>query len=131
LSSGAPSLTRISALFLTLIVIVLVISVVALYQSVAAYQSRRVVESINFMVIGLSGLALSTYIILQTRRRMMKITLTKEAKVVVTLTCPKCGFKSIRDFQKGDFVFKRVDPCPKCSEAMLITAIYREVSQEG
>ena len=131
MSSGAPSLTRISALFLTLIVIVLVISVVALYQSVAAYQSRRVVESINFMVIGLSGLALSTYIILQTRRRMMKITLTKEAKVVATLTCPKCGFKSIRDFQKGDFVFKRVDPCPKCSEAMLITAIYREVSQEG
>jgi hypothetical protein len=37
----------------------------------------------------------------------------------------------VRDFQRGDFVFKQTDQaCPKDNEKMTISAIYREVKDK-
>jgi hypothetical protein len=45
--------------------------------------------------------------------------------------CAKCGFKNIREFKRGDFVFKETDePCPKDNQKMIISAIYREVKDK-
>ena len=32
--------------------------------------------------------------------------------------------------ERGDFVFKELDPCQKCNEKMLVTAIYKEVREK-
>lgn len=40
---------------------------------------------------------------------------------------PECTFKEIRDFEKGDYILKKIDnTCPKCagSEGMTIFGIY-------
>jgi ribosomal protein L40E len=50
--------------------------------------------------------------------------------ITTTIECRKCGFKSVREFQRGDYIFKEVEPCQKCNEKMLITAIYREVKEK-
>ncbi len=43
---------------------------------------------------------------------------------------PKCGFKNIREFERGDYIFKEVEECPKCEEKMMISSIYREAEEE-
>ena len=48
-----------------------------------------------------------------------------------TVQCTKCGFKNIREFKRGDFVFKETEEiCPKDSLRMVISAIYREVKDK-
>jgi uncharacterized ferredoxin-like protein len=48
-----------------------------------------------------------------------------------TVQCQKCGFKNVREFQKGDFVFKETtEMCPKDNLKMIIAAIYREVKDK-
>lgn len=37
----------------------------------------------------------------------------------------ECDFKEIRDFQKGDYIFKPVEAtCPKCTGTMQILGVY-------
>jgi hypothetical protein len=37
----------------------------------------------------------------------------------------ECGFKEIRDFEKGDYVLKVLDmPCPKCQGGLTIQGVY-------
>jgi DNA-directed RNA polymerase subunit RPC12/RpoP len=47
-----------------------------------------------------------------------------------TIECNKCGVKNVREFQRGDYIFKETERCQKCNEKMLITAIYREVKEK-
>jgi hypothetical protein len=82
------------------------------------------------LLIGFLGVALSTYVLFQTRRRIMGLRI-EIPPITTTVECKKCGFKSVREFQRGDYVFKEVGPCQKCNEKMLITAIYREVKEKG
>jgi hypothetical protein len=50
---------------------------------------------------------------------------------MTTIECRKCGSKSVREFQRGDYVFKELEPCQKCpDDKMLITAIYKEVKEK-
>ncbi|GAG91999.1 unnamed protein product, partial [marine sediment metagenome] len=83
----------------------------------------------SFLAIGFFGLALSVYMLLQTRGKPMHVAL-ELPKVITTLECPKCDFKNIRDFQKEDYIFKETGPCQKCNETMTITAIYREAKKK-
>ena len=51
--------------------------------------------------------------------------------VTTTMECSKCGFKNVRDFQRGDYIFKETEQqCPKCNEKMSIASIYREVKEK-
>jgi hypothetical protein len=79
---------------------------------------------------GVIALTLSTYMLLQSRRTsvMMK---TVSSKMMTTIECRKCGFKNVRDFQRGDYVYKELEACQKCPEdKMIITAIFREVKEK-
>ena len=51
-------------------------------------------------------------------------------KVMTTVECKKCGTKDVREFERGDFVFKELDKCDKCEENKIITAIYKEVKEK-
>ncbi len=47
----------------------------------------------------------------------------KQVKTITVVKCTKCSFKMERDFQKGDFVFKRLGTC-SCGGELYIDAIY-------
>ena len=120
---------RISSLFLAIILVTLVLAIAALYQAVHAFRNQDFNAGINFAMIGATTLALSTYMLFQTRRKMRKFTI-KMQRVATTILCQKCGFKTIRDFQRGDYIFKEAEECPKCNEKMLVASIYREAKEK-
>jgi len=127
--SETESPRRISSLFIAIIVIVLALSTVAIFQGAEAYRIGETGTGHSFMLIGVSGLALSAYMLFQTRRRALQLTI-KLPSVTTTLLCQKCGFKNLREFQRGDYIFKEAEECPKCKEKMQIASIYREAEEK-
>jgi hypothetical protein len=121
--------TRISTFVLLVIFITLALSLTALVLAISAF-SYNEMTAYYLLLIGFLGAALSTYVLFQTRKRIKRLSI-KAPSVTTTIECRKCGFKNIRDFQRGDYIFKEVDPCQKCNENMLITAIYREVEEKS
>ena len=124
--------------YITLIVgIVLALSIVALIISGSIYlsnpnSSNNVLISAFFLIIGLIALAMSTVTLYQSRRQVaeMKIEIPK---VMTTIGCTNtgCTTKTVREFQRGDFVYKEVDkPCEKCGGKQMIVAVYKEVKEK-
>jgi len=120
---------RISTFFLAIIAVTLALSIVAIFSGVNAYLDENTGTAYPSLLIGASGLALSAYMLLQTRRRTSQFTI-KMQPVNTTLLCQKCGFKNLREFQRGDYIFKEAEECPKCKEKMQINSIYREAEEK-
>ena len=123
--------TRISPFLLMIILVAFILSISALYVAVDSIIVKQTedLNAYSFLAIGFFGLALSVYMLMQTRATSMTAT-TEMPRVITTLECPKCDFKNIRDFQRGDYIFKETEPCQKCEEKMKITAIYREAKKK-
>jgi hypothetical protein len=47
-------------------------------------------------------------------------------RILTTLRCEKCNFKSIREFKKGDYIPKKEGKCQSCEGDLYIEAIYVE-----
>ncbi len=45
-------------------------------------------------------------------------------QTLTILICKLCGITKVRNYEKGDFVFKRIDKCEKCEDLMEIKQIY-------
>lgn len=119
---------RFSSIVLIVIIVVLALSLTALYQ---AYDLFLVNDPMMgfYLLIGFVGLALSTYMLFQTRRRIQRFTL-EEPPTVTTMVCSKCGFKNVRNFERGDYILKELGPCTKCQGTTTISAIYREIKEK-
>jgi hypothetical protein len=124
-----PPAGRISSLFLVVVLITLILSVGALFWGVTQLISSPQSGAEYFILIGFIGLALFAYMLLQTRRKPLHVAL-EMPRVITTILCQKCGFKNIRDFQQGDYIFKGTEPCPKCKKKMMVSSIYREVDEK-
>jgi len=122
--------TKISSFVLMIIFIALALSLTALILAINAFSIGQEVPAGYLLIIGFLGVAVSTYVLFQTRRRIMRLRIEAPA-ITTTIECRKCNFKSVREFQRGDYIFKEVEPCQKCNDKMLITAIYREVREKG
>ena len=124
--NSSSASTKISTYLMMIVLIVLALSIVSLLLSVTAFTEGNDLLAGFLLVIGFIAMGLSVYVLLQSRKRAatMKI---EAPKVMTTIECKKCNFKSVREFQRGDFVFKDLEPCQKCNEKMIITAIYKEV----
>jgi len=122
---------KISPIFLAIVLVVLALSLIAIYQGIEAYWNNDPSGNL-FITMGVTTLALLAYMIFQTRRRVLRLTgVMPMQPITTTVQCSKCGFKNVRDFQRGDYIFKETDqPCPKCNEKMSIAAIYREVKEK-
>ena len=130
MTDSVKPVRKISPFLLVIILIAFILSLSALFIAVQSIiEQTDILNSYSFLAIGFFGLALSVYMLLQTRGKPMHVAL-KLPKVITTLECPKCDFKNIRDFQKDDYIFKETGPCQKCNETMKITAIYREVKKK-
>jgi hypothetical protein len=128
-ATSTTTTARIPSFVLMIIFITLALSLTALISAVSFFTSGEEVIAGYLLLIGALGLAFSTYMLLQTRRRMSSLRI-EVPPIMSTIECKKCGFKNVREFQRGDYVFKEVEPCQKCSDKMLITAIYREVKEK-
>jgi len=125
---SSSATTKISTFVLLVIFITLALSLTALILAITAFNSNEI-TAYYLLLIGFLGVGLSTYVLFQTRKRIKRLSI-KIPSVTTTIECRKCGFKSIREFERGDYIFREVDPCQKCNENMLITAIYREVEEK-
>ena len=45
-------------------------------------------------------------------------------QTLTILICKLCGLTKVRNYEKGDFVFKRLGKCDKCEDLMEIKDIY-------
>ena len=122
---------RISVFVLAVIFITLILSLAALYLSIDAWTKEETMTAGYFLVIGFIWLLLSSYMLLQTRRRVTRIATLETPQIMTTTACQKCDVKNVREFLRGDFVFKEVGSCPKCNDKMIVTAIYREITEKG
>jgi hypothetical protein len=113
-----------------IVLAVIALSIVAFGLAVNAYLLGQEVVAIYLAIIGVVAMTLSAYVLLQSRRTavVMKMALSK---VMTTVECRKCGAKNVRDFQRGDYVYKELEACQKCpDDKMIITAIYKEVKEK-
>jgi hypothetical protein len=126
--SQSTTTARISSFVLMVVLVTLVLSLVALI--FGGYVLNENSEAAWILVlIGFLGVATSTYVLFQTRRRLSKLKIVVPP-VTTTIECKKCGSKEVREFQRGDYMFKELGPCQKCNDKMMITAIYREVKEK-
>jgi len=127
--NSSSATTKISTYLMMIVLIVLALSVVALMLSVNALIVGNEVVAGYLLVIGFIAMAVAVYVLFQSRKRITSMKI-EAPKVMTTVECKKCGFKSVREFQRGDFVFKELDACQKCEDKMLITAIYKEIKEK-
>jgi hypothetical protein len=129
-TSSSSGTTKISTFVLMIVLIVLALSLVALALAVNAFILGEEIVAGYLLVIGFIAMTLSVYVLLQSRRRVMSMKIEKPS-MMTTIECRKCGSKSVREFQRGDYVFKELGPCQKCpDDKMIITAIYKEVKEK-
>jgi len=129
-TSSSSGTTKISTFVLMIVLIVLALSLVALALAANAFILGEEIVAGYLLVIGFIAMTLSVYVLLQSRRRVMSMK-SVNPSMMTTIECRKCGSKSVREFQRGDYVFKELEPCQKCpDDKMLITAIYKEVKEK-
>jgi len=129
MTDNVEAVKKISPFLLVVILVFFALSLVALFLAVESLiEQSGTLNSYSFLLIGFFGLAISIYMLLQTRGKPMHVTL-ELPRVITTLECPKCDFKNVRDFQRDDYIFKETGSCQKCNETMKITAIYREAKK--
>ncbi len=120
---------RVSMFVLMIIFIVLALSLTALVLAINAFSYGNEIVAGYLLLVGFIGVGMSTYVLLQSRKRMRSLKI-EAPPIVTTIECRKCGFKNVRGFSRGDYVFRELEPCQKCNEKMMITAIYREVKEK-
>ncbi len=120
---------RISPILLAILLVTLLLSVFSIFLGFNYYLDGDANSGSTYMILGATTLALSSYVLFQTRRRILKLAL-KTQPLNTTILCEKCGLKNVRDFQRGDYIFKEAESCPKCDEKMMIASIYREVKEK-
>lgn len=116
--------------FMVSIIIMLFLSTQALYTAYSSYQNGQIDRASYYFLFGAVGLVSSIYALTKLRIRV-DLTPPKELEVLTEIECGKCDFKSIREFNEGDYILKTVENCPKCSEPMIITSIYQKEKKKG
>jgi hypothetical protein len=128
-ASASTTTNRISTFVLLIVLIVMALSLVALGLAVDSFVRGYQLQAMYMLAIGFIAMGLSSYLLLQSRRRGTAMK-TETPATMTTIECRKCGFKSVREFQRGDYVFKELEMCQKCDDRQIITSIYREIKEK-
>jgi hypothetical protein len=112
------------------IYLVFILAIVAIVVGVSAFVENQDTDIAVFLLaIGFISMALAGYILLQSRKRTADLKIATPP-IITTIECKKCGIKTTREFQRGDYVYKELEKCEKCEDKKTITAIYREVKEK-
>jgi hypothetical protein len=130
MSETAPTnqVTKTSSYQMLIIIVAIGLALTVLVLAINLFD-KDVVTAGYLVLIGFLLLLISAYVLLQTKRRIRGLRI-ETSPIVTTVECKKCGFKNVREFKRDDYVFKEMEPCQKCNEKMMITAIYREVQDK-
>ncbi len=114
-----------SYLMVVFSVVILAWAVWAMY-SAFNFQQEGNMESFYFYAVASSvAVVLAVSSLMQMRRRIVMLQ-SLAAKVLSVVLCASCGFKVVRAFAEGDFVYKEVGKCQQCNGAMRVESIYAE-----
>ena len=121
---------KISAYLTMIVIIVMGLAVTALFIAFETYLAGDQLAAGVLAGIGLIALMLSVFLLYQSKLQSAKVKI-EVPKVMTTIEC-KCGSKTVREFQRGDYVYKELDiPCQKCpTTKQMITGIYKEVKEK-
>ena len=121
---------KISTYLTMIVLIVMALAVTALLIAGETYLAGDQLAAGVLAGIGLIALVLSGFLLYQSKLQAKQVKI-EVPKVMTTIEC-KCGGKTVREFQRGDYVYKELDiPCPKCPTThQMITSIYKEVKEK-
>jgi Na+/melibiose symporter-like transporter len=129
-TNSTQATNRISTFVYLVVLAVYVLALVAIGLAISLYGStEQPLVWIWMLVLGLISISLATYVLFQSRRHATSVKIIPP-QVMTTIECRKCNIKSVREFQRGDFVYKELEKCPKCEDNQIITAIYKEVKEK-
>jgi hypothetical protein len=127
---------KISNYLMIIVFVVLALSLVALFVAAETFISdtsaNGQLTAAIFAGIGLIAMVMCIFLLYQSRRQAATVKIDVP-KVMTTIECQNkgCTDKTVREFQRGDYVFKDIDaPCGKCGGKQMITAIYKEVKEK-
>jgi hypothetical protein len=114
------------------ILVVGILSLFSLYMGFINYGDSMEIGLI-YLMIGAAGFAAIGYMLFKGKpaggAKEEPLTI-KKVEVFTTLECPKCQQKRVRDFKRGDYVFKDDEPCTRCDGKMMVTKIARKKEDE-
>ncbi len=128
--ANSPTANKISTFTFLIILIVLVLSLVALGLAFVLFNQGLELNAVFMLIIGFIAMGLSAYLLMQSRSRAASVRRIETPQTMTTVECRKCGFKNVREFQRGDYVYKELEKCQKCDDTQIITAIYKEVKEK-
>ena len=106
-------------------VAVLGYSVWMLYSGILSMKEGSMESFYYTVFISMIGILLALSSLMQIRRRVSVLSRIA-AKVLTVTLCGKCGFKAMRNFAVGDYVFKEAVKCQQCGDTMYVSQIYQE-----
>jgi hypothetical protein len=112
-------------LYFVILLIILALSFWFLYGGSTYYVQGNLEYAAIMLIVGFIGLGFSVMVVRRLRKRMALLQPPVQ-NVFTVEQCGKCGFKNIKRFQLGDYVFKTAEKCPKCGELTTISSIYLE-----
>ena len=126
----APASKKISTYLTMIVLIVMALAVTALFIAFETFLAGDQIAAGVLAGIGLIALILSVFLLYQSKLQSGQVKI-EIPKVMTTIEC-KCGSKTVREFQRGDYVYKELDiPCQKCpTTKQMITGIYKEVKEK-
>ena len=111
---------------LAVVVVIGISSLLFLWLGFQAYGSENPDQANLYIVVGTAGLAAIGYMFFRTKAVSSQKSPVEKAEVVTILECPSCDLKRVRDFQRGDYVYKSDEPCTRCEGTMTIMGIHRK-----
>ena len=126
MSDTTPIAGGASQNWVTLAAMILVgaLALVSLYMGFRAYGNEEIETAFMYLLVGASGFIAIGYSFFRARPTTKESLEPKKSDVITTLECPQCNLKRVRSFQRGDYIFKRDEPCSRCEGQMVITAIH-------
>jgi hypothetical protein len=113
--------------WITLVAMVIVgaLAIFSLYTGFQAYSSGEIQTALYYILMGVSGFAAIGYMLFRGRPSGEEKLNVKKVEVLTTIECPQCNLKRVREFQKGDYLFKNDLPCTRCEGIATITRIHQ------
>ena len=130
--AGAPETPIMSLSWVTLAVVVVIgiFSLLSLWMGFQSYGGDNPEQAMYYIIIGTAGFAAIGYMFFRTKSITTKKPEIPKVNVVSILECPSCDLKRVRDFQRGDYIYKNDEPCTRCDNSMLITGIHKRAEDK-
>ncbi|MCS7120326.1 MAG: hypothetical protein RMJ07_04420 [Nitrososphaerota archaeon] len=128
MNEKSSSVEKVSAFFIAIIAVLLALSIFSLFQAFEIYR-RTGLPDFLAIFLSISAIILSFYMVFQLKSRPIKLGF-EIPKVFTNIQCRSCEFRQVREFQKGDYIFRQMDPCPKCNSPTYVSSIFREPEEK-